>query len=166
MRTRRDTIVHGLIGGAAALASFQTSAAETACDTEAVAVGSALLDGYVAAVNAHDTRTFPELFTESYIQHSGRSPSGLAAQIVLFKNLFTVTPDHQMQVEDRIIVGDKVVARTTHTATHSGTFRGFPPTGKPFSYRTIDIWRVENGKFAEHWDISEAEEVLRRLSSD
>jgi predicted SnoaL-like aldol condensation-catalyzing enzyme len=166
MRTRRGTIVHGLIGSAAALASFQASAAETACDTEAVAVGSALLDGYVAAVNAHDTRTFPELFTESYIQHSGRSPSGLVAQIELFKNLFTVTSNHHMQVEDRIIAGGKVVSRTTHTAIHSGTFRGFPPTGKPFSYRTIDIWRVENGKFAEHWDISEAEEVLRRLRSD
>ena len=166
MRTRRDTIVHGLLSSAAALASFQASAAETACGTEAVAVGSALLDGYVAAVNAHDTRTFPELFTESYIQHSGRSASGLAAQIELFQNLFIVTPDHHMQVEDRIIAGDKVVARTIHTATHKGTFRGFPPTGKSFSYRTVDIWRVENGKFAEHWDMSDAEEVLRRLRSD
>ena len=166
MRTRRDTIVHGLLSSAAALASFQASAAETACGTEAVAVGSALLDGYVAAVNAHDTRTFPELFTESYIQHSGRSASGLAAQIELFQNLFIVTPDHHMQVEDRIIAGDKIVARTTHTATHKGTFRGFPPSGKSFNYRTVDIWRVENGKFAEHWDISDAEEVLRRLRSD
>jgi steroid delta-isomerase-like uncharacterized protein len=160
MRTRRDAIVHGLVGSAAALASFQASAAETPSGT-AVAVGSALLDRYVAAVNAHDTRSFPELFAESYIQHSGRSPSGLAAQIALFQNLFVVTPDHHMQVEDRIIAGDKVVARTTHTATHKGTFRGFPPTGKRFSYRTIDIWRVEDGKLAEHWDISDAEEVLR-----
>jgi len=162
MRTRRDTFVLGLTGGAAALATFQASAA----GTDAVAVGSALLDGYVAAVNMHDTRTFPDLFTESYIQHSGRSPSGLTAQIELFQNLFKATPDHQMQVEDRVIAGDKVVARTVHTATHANTFRGFPPTGKRFSYRTIDIWRVENGKFAEHWDLSEAEEVLRRLRSD
>jgi steroid delta-isomerase-like uncharacterized protein len=166
MRTRRDTIVFGLTGGAATLTSFHAATAETAGGTEAVAVGSALVDGYVAAVNAHDTRTFPELFTESYIQHSGRSPSGLAAQIALFQNLFAVTPDHHMQVEDRIIAGDRVVARTTHTATHKSTFRGFPPTGKRFSYRTIDIWRVENGKFAEHWDISDAEEVLRQLRAD
>ena len=44
-------------------------------------------------------------------------------------------------------------------------FAGFHPLEKPFSYRTNDIWRLENGKFAEHWDISEAEEVLR-LRSD
>lgn len=159
-------IVHGLLmGGAVALASARASAAESASG-EAAAVGSALLDGYVTAVNTHDTRRFPELFTEAYIQHSGRSQSGLAAQIALFQSLFAVTPDHYMQVEDRIIVGDRVVARTTHTATHTGTFRGFPPTGKRFSYRTIDIWRVENGKLAEHWDISDAEEVLRQLATN
>ena len=71
-----------------------------------------------------------------------------------------------MQIEDIVISCDKVVARTTHTATHTHTFWDLPPTGKPFSYRTIDIWRVESGKLAEHWDITDAAEVLRQLSSD
>jgi steroid delta-isomerase-like uncharacterized protein len=130
------------------------------------AIGSAILDKYVAAVNAHDTSTFPEIFTESYIQHSGRSKSGLAATIEVFNGVFAATPDHQMKVEDRIIAGDKVVARTTHSATHTHTFRGIPPTGKFFTYRTIDIWRVENGKFAEHWDLTDAAEVLRQIAEN
>ena len=166
MTTRRDALILGLMSGAAGLTSLQSAAADTACSAEAVAATSALLDQYVEAMNAHDTSNFPKLFTESYIQHSGRSPSGLVAQIELFKKIFAATPDHHMQVEDRIIAGDKVVARTTHTATHKGTFRGFSPTGKRFSYRTIDIWRVENRKLAEHWDISDAEEVLRQLRAD
>jgi steroid delta-isomerase-like uncharacterized protein len=130
------------------------------------AIGAALLDKYVAAVNAHDVSSFPELFTESYIQHSGRSPSGLGAQIENFRKVFAATPDHRWHVEDRIIAGDKVVARSTHSATHTGTFRGIPPTGKPFTYTTFDIWRVENGKFAEHWDLTDATEVLRKLSEN
>jgi predicted ester cyclase len=36
-----------------------------------------------------------------------------------FRKIFAATPDHSMHVEDRIIAGDKVVARTTHTATHT-----------------------------------------------
>lgn len=165
MTTRRDALIIGLMSGAAGLTSLRSAAADTACSAEAVAAASALLDQYVGAMNAHDTSNFPKLFTESYIQHSGRSPSGLAAQIELFKKIFAAIPDHHMQVEDRIIAGDKVVARTTHTATHTHTFRGFPPTGKQFSFRTIDIWRLDNGKFAEHWDITDTEDVLRRLSS-
>jgi steroid delta-isomerase-like uncharacterized protein len=155
----------GLAGATSALVTGNAAAAE-ACNTDAVAAASALLDRYVAAMNAHDTSTFPEIFTATYIQHSGRSPSGLVAQIELFKGIFAATPDHQMQVDDRVISADKVVARTTHSATHTGTFRGFPPTGKRFSYRTIDIWRVENGKFAEHWDLTDAVDVLRQLRAD
>lgn len=127
------------------------------------ALGSSLLDRYVAAVNAHDTTPFPDLFTETYIQHSGRSASGLAAQIETFRRILTSMPDLRLRVEDRIIAGNKVVARTTYSATHTQTIRDIPPTGKSFTFRTIDIWRIENGKFAEHWDLTDTAEVLARL---
>lgn len=72
-------------------------------------------------------------------------------------------PDVQLRVEERIIAGDKVVARTTYSATHTQTIRDVPPTGKAFTFRTIDIWRVENGKFAEHWDLTDLTDVLDKL---
>jgi predicted ester cyclase len=74
-------------------------------------------------------------------------------------------PDVKLQVEDRIIAGDKVVGRNTYSATHTQTILDVPPTGKFFTFRTIDIWRIENGKFAEHWDLSDTAEVLRKLRS-
>ena len=168
MTNRREMLALGVLGGMAFAVTAPPSIA-AGCDpitANAEAIGSAILDKYVAAINAHDTRSFPGIFTESYIQHSGRSPSGLAATIELFKGVFAATPDHQMKVDERIIAGDKVVARTTHSATHTHTFRGIPPTGKPFTYRTIDIWRVENGKFAEHWDLTDAAEVLRQIAEN
>jgi predicted ester cyclase len=163
MINRRKMVALGFLSGFALAASLHAAAsADCPAAASAEAIGAALLDKYVAAVNAHDTSSFPELFTGSCIQHSGRSPSGLAAQIENFRKVFAATPDHRMHVEDRIIAGDKVAARTTHTQT----FRGIPPTGKPFSYTTIDTWRVENGKFAEHWDLADAAEVLRRLRGE
>jgi len=79
------------------------------------AVGAALLERYVVAVNAHDTAPFPELFTEGYVQHSGRSPSGLAAQIENFKRILATMPDVRLKVEDCIVSGNKVVARITYS---------------------------------------------------
>jgi steroid delta-isomerase-like uncharacterized protein len=128
--------------------------------------GAALLERYVAAVNAHDATPFSELFTSTYIQHSGRSPSGLAAQIENFRRIVASMPDVRMRVEDRIIAADRVVARTTYSATHTRPIRGVPPTGKAFTFRTIDIWRVENGKFAEHWDLTDAADVVRQLGGE
>jgi predicted ester cyclase len=130
------------------------------------AVFSRLLDRYVAAVNAHDTGKFPEIFTETYIQHSGRSPSGLQAQIDNYRRIFDSWPDFQSRIEDRIFGGDRIVARATLTGTHSKTVLGFAPTGKQVSWATIDIWRVESGKLAEHWDIVDVAALLKQLRGE
>lgn len=102
-------------------------------------------------------------FTGSYIPALRPQSSGLAAQIGNFRQLFALMSDRKTLVEDRVIAGDRVVARSTHSASHTHTIRGIPPTGKSFSYRTIDIWRLENGKFAEHWDLTDVAEVLNQL---
>src|SRR6185437_4076378 len=125
-----------------------------------------LLTRYATAVNAHDTSTFPQLFTEAYIQHSGRSPSGLAAQIANYQRIFENWPDFQTHIDDLIIGGDKIVAPATLSGTHSRTVLGFPPTGKRVTWRTIDIWRIENGKFAEHWDIVDLAALQKQLRGE
>src|SRR5262245_10333023 len=165
MQNRRGVLGLGIVSGMALLAPPNAAFAAGGCPPpgNSDAIGGALLDRYVAAVNAHDTSSFPELFTGSYIQHSGRSPSGLAAQVENFARIFSAMPDTQLRVEDRIIAGDKVVARNVYSATHTRAIRGIPPTGKAFTFRTIDIWRVEDGKFAEHWDLTDLAEVLGTL---
>jgi predicted ester cyclase len=165
MRNRRNVLAFGALSAMVLTASRHTAFAAGDCPpvVNSEAVGSSLLDRYVAAVNAHDTAPFPELFTETYIQHSGRSASGLAAQIENFRRILTSMPDLRLRVEDRIIAGDKVVARNTYSATHTQPIRDISPTGKGFTFRTIDIWRIENGKFAEHWDLTDTAEVLAKL---
>jgi predicted ester cyclase len=158
----------GMLAGTAFLTPVGVGRAAEDCSaaTRAEATGSALLDKYVAAVNAHDTSTFPEIHTESYIQHSGRSPNGLAAQIENFRGIFGRMPDVQTRVEDRIIAGDKVVARMSFSATHTQPLLGIAPTGRRFTLRTIDIWRVENGKFAEHWDVVDYQGLQKQLRGE
>ena len=164
MTNRRNVLALGVLGASALLARSALAAGD--CPPAAAALGSALLDRYVAAANARDTSVFPELFTEAYIQHSGRSPSGLAAQIETFRGIFSRMPDVQVRAEDRIIDGDKVVARMAFSATHTQPLQGIAPTGRRFVLRTIDIWRVENGKFAEHWDIVDVAGLQKQLRGE
>jgi len=164
---KRDMLALGVVGATALLVrpGIAAAAADCAPGTEE-AIGAALLDRYVAAVNAHDTSSFAEIHTESYIQHSGRSPNGLAAQVENFRGIFARMPDVQMRVEDRVIAGDRVVARSELSATHTQPLQGIAPTGRRFALRTIDIWRVENGKFAEHWDIVDAAGLQQQLRGE
>ena len=163
MSARRSFIVLAFLGILGLLAVPQPGLAQK---ENAEAIGSALLDKYVAAVNAHDTSTFGDIHAENYIQHSGRSPNGLAAQIENFRAIFARMPDVQARVEDRIIQGDKIVARMAFSATHTQPMQGIAPTGRRFTLRTIDIWRVENGKLAEHWDIVDYPGLLKQLRGD
>jgi len=43
--------------------------------------------------------------------------------------------------------------RWSHTGTHTGEFLGIPPTGKTFVLQGIDMYRVQHGKIAEHWNV-------------
>jgi hypothetical protein len=64
--------------------------------------------------------------------------------------------------------GDKVVVFTNTTGTHKGPFvfaPGIQPTGKVLSFQTADLYRIENGKIAEHQDVIEIMDMLQRIGA-
>ena len=40
-----------------------------------------------------------------------------------------------------------------YIGTQDGPYQGRPATGKKLLFSTADFFRMENGKFAEHWDV-------------
>src|SRR5262245_10144699 len=141
---RRGFLSLGVLAGAALLG--REARAAGACPDGSSAAGSRLLDLYIAAVNARALERFGEFTAEGYIQNSGRSPNGLAALQETFKGIFARMPDLELRAEDRIVAGDRVAARMSFTATHTQPIQGIAPTGRRFTLRTIDLWRIENGK--------------------
>lgn len=75
-------------------------------------------------------------------------------------------PDWQVVVDDLIAEGDKVVVRATGHGTHSGDFMGIAPTGKRISVTWIAIYRVDNGKLAEHWQNIDDLGLLKQLGAE
>jgi predicted ester cyclase len=61
--------------------------------------------------------------------------------------------DAHFSVEDVIAEGDRVVVRWVNRGTNIGEFLGAPATNRPFSTEGIDIYRIEDGKLAEHWHV-------------
>ena len=55
-------------------------------------------------------------------------------------------------IQDIVAEGSMLVARVQWTGTQDGPFLGKPPTGNKLRFSTADFFRIENGKFAEHWD--------------
>ena len=141
-----------------------------ALDTDAA--NSAILDRYVAAFNAHDADAFAGVIAEHYLQHNGRAGQGLAGLQAALRGYFQTFPDFHVQIDDRIFGGDRVAVRSTMTATHTQPVQlgpgapVFAPTGKHLAWGAMDIWRVADGKFAEHWDENDFFGLARQLRSD
>lgn len=53
------------------------------------------------------------------------------------------------------------------TATHSGDgFLGLAPTGKRFTRRSLDFWRIENGRIRENWVMIDMIDLYRQFGVD
>ena len=63
-----------------------------------------------------------------------------------FRSAFT---DPNLDSEEVIAEGDKVVASWSFSATHQGTLMGIPPTGKRIKWTGITIYRIIDGKVIE-----------------
>jgi predicted ester cyclase len=66
---------------------------------------------------------------------------------------FTAFPDIQTKIEHIVAENDLVVAFLNGTGTHLGEFQGIPPTNKKINIRSADLYRIENEKIVEHWNV-------------
>lgn len=107
---------------------------------------------FAEMLNEKDVRILDEILAESYVNHNPFVADGLETNKGFWKVWLSAFPDTEVIVEDALAAGDRVVGRFTYRATHSGEFMGFAPSGNRIEMRSIDIWRIENGRFVEHWD--------------
>ncbi|EKJ85532.1 SnoaL-like polyketide cyclase [Leptospira meyeri] len=74
-------------------------------------------------------------------------------------------PDLTVEIFDQVAEGDKVTTRKAITGTHKGVLMGIAPTQQKIRIDVIDIVRLQDGKYIEHWGINTLQTVLTDLRS-
>jgi len=69
------------------------------------------------------------------------------------------------KVNSVIEEGDRISARFPYDGTLTNLFMGYRPNGAPVQLRSIDTWRVQDGKFVEHSDELNLLEVFQRIGA-
>ena len=72
-------------------------------------------------------------------------------------------PDLHLEVLDTTADAHTTAQRILFTGTHTGTFRGLPPTGRSISFAGIEINRMSNAKVVEHWFQLDALTLFQQL---
>jgi hypothetical protein len=102
--------------------------------------------------NEHNVDGVGHLFAPDF-QHHFRSPvrPGLEGFKDVGRMMNTVFPDVVVTEEDLIANEDYAVERSSAAATHRAPMMGEQPTNKRVSWTEIHIYRLRDGKIAEHW---------------
>jgi predicted ester cyclase len=90
-------------------------------------------------------------------------PKGHASIRDTVQNLHGMFSELRFEVEDEIAEGDRVVQRVTMSGRHTGPLMGREPTDRTFAVRHVNIWRIADGKIADHWGSRDDLGLLNQL---
>ena len=124
-----------------------------------------LADRYVEMINKHDPDAVDLFVAEDYVNHNAFVADGREANRQFWTVFFAGLPDVRVTMEDLVVSGDRVVGRFVYRGTHTGDLMGIPASGKPVEMRSIDIWRVQDGMFVEHWDELNLMQVFQQIGA-
>jgi len=110
--------------------------------------------------------SFEELLAEEVINHSappGRPNGKESFYFFLNEVLRKGFPDLEVEILEQIAENDLVTTRKKIRGTHLGEVLGLAPTQRRIEINVIDIIRLKDGKYREHWGQTDFFEVLRQL---
>ena len=91
--------------------------------------------------NTHDANLLDQVIAEDWVNipaNPGQGP-GREGFKQMIPGIAATFADSKMTIEDIVQEGNKIVVRSTYTATQVGPFAGFPAKNRPFTIMTIDI---------------------------
>ncbi|MBS1605436.1 MAG: ester cyclase [Bacteroidetes bacterium] len=110
--------------------------------------------------------SFEELLADDVVNHAaapGRPNGKESFSLFLNGVLREGFPDCKVEILDQVAENDLVSTRKKITGTHTGEIMGIAPTNKSVVINVIDIIRLKDGKYKEHWGQTDFHEVIRSL---
>ncbi len=110
-----------------------------------------VLDAFEAAFNKKEADAFERYWSPDYIQHSAEIEPGLSG----LKRTISTRP-RDFHYEPGLIVAER-----DYVMVHGR----FTNVGKSRAIIVVNIFRIENGALAEHWDVVQEEATKQESKS-
>jgi predicted SnoaL-like aldol condensation-catalyzing enzyme len=111
--------------------------------------------------------SFNALMDKNFVNKS--APAGMdngpQGMIYFFNEVLRpAISDIKVTIHDQVAEGDMITTRKTISGKQTGQLLGVPATSRVISIEVIDMVRVKDGKYFEHWGITTLPELLATLA--
>jgi steroid delta-isomerase-like uncharacterized protein len=115
-----------------------------------------------------DLDKLDELVTDDVVDHQEGmpgQPEGKEGVIFFVNAMRGAFSDLKATIDQSVESGDMASALVTVNAKHTGDFMGVPGTDKSVEIEGIDIIRIEDGKCAEHWGVTDNMSLMQQIGA-
>jgi steroid delta-isomerase-like uncharacterized protein len=130
----------------------------------------ALIRRYIEAIDGNDSSDWSildEFIAEDVVVHNPQLPGvtpdreGIKQAAEMFRQ---ATPGRH-EIPLQVAEGDLVVSLIVARGVHAGELLGIPATGNDVETEGIAIHRIDDGKIAEYWAVTDTARVLQQVGA-
>jgi len=119
-------------------------------------------------IEQNNENSFNELLSDNVVNHSAPAgmPNGKESFHFFLNNILRAGfPNLTVNILEQVAEGDLVTTRKKIQGRHTGNIFGIAPSNQEVEINIIEIVRIQNGKYAEHWGQSNFDEILKQVSA-
>ncbi len=100
-----------------------------------------------------------------YIQHNPLVKQGASGFKEFFSAWFASVPDWRYSLKKIVAHESEVWVYGTYAGTLEKEWLGVSASGQKYAFDAVDIFRLEEGKLAEHWDVMDIYGLFKQLGA-
>jgi predicted SnoaL-like aldol condensation-catalyzing enzyme len=112
-----------------------------------------------------DLSAVDQYMMSDYIQHNPLVKEGAIGFKEFFSAWFASVPDWRYSVKKIVADESEVWVYGTYAGTLEKEWLGVTASGQKYAFDAVDIFRLEEGKLAEHWDVMDIYGLFKQLGA-
>jgi predicted SnoaL-like aldol condensation-catalyzing enzyme len=117
-------------------------------------------------IEGRNLATADTIFHDEFINHTAGPgfDKGKGGVMKMFNEVLRPALSNiKVTIYDQVAEGDLVTTRKTISGTHTGVLFDVPASSKELVITVIDIVRIRDGQYFEHWGVNTMPVVLQQL---
>ena len=128
-----------------------------------------MLHAFMDAFNNGNLAALDTICAPDMVDHSTAAAPNQSYNLESFKarvNSHRVgIPDLRFSTTNMILEGDLLAFQWEMNGTNTGPYMGRPPSGNPIRIVGMNLERLENGRFVEHWSYPDKLAALQQIGA-